>query len=93
MTDCRTSVLVELYECQIVTELPAGGGDNGGRGGCSVGVTMGVPDTGVGVGDPIWVVEKVALSVGDLVGVREGCGEAGVELGKEGEVLVNCGPG
>jgi hypothetical protein len=53
----------------MVTELPGGGGDSGGRGGTSVGVVVGVPIPwlGVAVGKIVPVGEEVAVT--DLDGV------------------------
>jgi len=69
MIDCNAVVSALPQECQMTTELPAGGGDNGGRGGISVGVVWGVPNPWEGV-----VVGKIvpavgALAVTDLLGV------------------------
>jgi len=89
----------------MVTELPAGGGDRGGRGGNSVGVVWGVPGRGVLVLVGAAVTEPVARGVnvvtGELVALNvgvEGPGYPGGVFvitgpGYPGEVLVTKGPG
>ena len=77
----------------MVTELPAGGGDSGGRGGNSVGVTCGVPGRGVLMLVGAAVTEPVARGVGvvtdGLVALN-----VGVEgPGYPGGVFVITGPG
>ena len=91
MTDLSISVSVRLQECQIVTLLPAGGGDNGGRGGSSVGVAPGVPVPTVGVGGGNTVPLGGDVRVADLIGVRVGV--AVLCTGEEVGVLVACVPG
>lgn len=93
-----------LQECQIVTELPAGGGDNGIGGGSSVGVGPGVPVPLLVVGEAIGDPPPGAVALPDLgVGVRVGAcvpvpgysvmvGEACVPV-SGGLVAVNSGPG
>ena len=89
----RVSVSALPHECQMVTVLPAGGGNNGGLIGSSVGVAMGVPvpgvDTTVGVPDPL----LVALAVTDRAGVRVVRGVNVAGPGYDGDVDVNNGPG
>jgi len=53
----------------MITELPAGGGDNGGRGGISVGVVKGVPAPGEGVVVGEIVPLGVPLAVTSLLAV------------------------
>jgi hypothetical protein len=81
MIDFNASVSATPQECQIVTELPAGGGDNGGLGGSSVGVMSGVPAVGVdadgdGETDSEGTTEPPGVRVGveDLDGVLVGLG-------------------
>ena len=75
MIDFRASVSVNPHECQIVTELPGGGGDNGGLGGSSVGVAPGVPVTPTRVGGGAVEVPLIG-AVGEIVfdGVHVGLG-------------------
>ena len=72
MIDCRAVVSLLPHECQIVTELPGGGGDRAGLGGSSVGDAPGVPVPNVGDGEggtvPLWL----GAGVTDLDGVRVG---------------------
>lgn len=89
----------------MVTELPAGGGDRGGRGGNSVGVIWGVPGKGVPMLVGATVTKPVACGVvvvtGGLVTRKvgvEGPGYPGGVFvitgpGYPGEVLVTKGPG
>jgi hypothetical protein len=56
-----------------VTELPAGGGDNGGRGGSSVGVAPGVPVIWYGVGEGTPPPPLEVGGVIDPLGVRVAC--------------------
>jgi len=66
MIDCNAVVSALPQECQIITELPAGGGDNGGRGGISVGVVWDVPVPWEGVVFGKIVPVGVALAVNAL---------------------------
>lgn len=52
----------------MVTELPAGGGDKGARGGISVGVNRGVPVPAVGVVGGWMPTVAVALATITFVG-------------------------
>jgi hypothetical protein len=56
----------------MTTELPGGGGDNGGLSGNSVGAGPGVPVSPGGIGDivPLGTIG----GVGDFIGVFEGMG-------------------
>ena len=88
MIDFNVSVSDKPQECQMVTELPAGGGDNGGLAGSSVAVTRGVLTIGVG---PDGDGETEAEGMADPPGVREGVDDiAGVLEGLGVEVA---GPG
>lgn len=93
MIDWRMSVSAPPQECQIVTELPAGGGDSGGRGGNSVGVGPGVPTPLVGGEDGIGNPLRVAVDVTKIEGVRVAL-EVDVAGPAEGAgVFVLSGPG
>ncbi len=77
MIDFSASVSATPHECQIVTELPEGGGTKGGLGGSSVGVAPGVPvptpPTRVGGGAvDVSLIGGVGVNVFD--GVRVGTG-------------------
>ena len=72
MIDFSASVSSIPHECQIVTELPAGGGDKGGLGGSSVGVISGVPPTDVGVAGWVAVLPGWVAGVPDRFGVAVG---------------------
>jgi hypothetical protein len=81
----------------MVTELPAGGGDRGGRGGNSVGVIWGVPGRGVLVLVGAAVTEPVACGVnvvtGELVARKvgvEGPGYPGGVFVIADRYLVKC---
>ena len=56
-------------ECQIDTALPGGGGDNGGRGGNSVGVAAGVPVPWVNIAVGKMVPPGVIPGVEEITGV------------------------
>ena len=98
MIDCKTSVSAAFHACQILTWLPGGGGDNGGRGGISVGVGAGVPapPTGTAVGRIVPLAGFV--DVKDRAGVRllwgvEVFDDRDEVAVLEAGVLVCCGPG
>ena len=82
-----------LHECQMVTELPAGGGDKGGLGGSSVGVDPGVPVRTVGEGSGDVVPLLATVGVGDLNGVCVGLGVEVTGPMYGASVFVICGPG
>src|SRR4030042_4164976 len=105
MIDCKASVSAPLHECQIITELPAGGGDKGRLGGSSVGVDNGLPlgAGGDGNGETIparvgvakGVLVCLAVGVTDPLGVRvaPGGGVAGPGEAPGGFVIVGAGEG
>ena len=103
MIDCKASVSAPLHECQIITELPAGGGDKGSLGGSSVGVDNGVPLRAVGDGNGETIPARVGVAKGVLVclavGVTDPLGvrvARGVEVAGPGYaagVSVMIGPG
>jgi hypothetical protein len=74
MMVCNWAASVLFQECQMVIELPAGGGEMGCLGGSSVGITPGVPGIIVAVGetagDPVPI--EVGLAVLDGLGVLLG---------------------
>jgi hypothetical protein len=89
----------------MVTELPGGGGEEGGLGGSSVGIGSWVPALAVSEGNGNKVPPLVATGVSDLEGVP---GRPGVEVAGPGygssvfnipgpgvgaSVSVICGPG
>jgi len=89
----RASVSVMPHECQMVTELPAGGGDKGGLGGSSVGVGPGVPVIAVSVGAGDGVPLLATVGVSDLEGVRVEFDVEVVGPGYGSGVFVVSGPG
>ena len=65
----------------MLTLLPAGGGDRGGRGGNSVGVETGVPEASEVVGEG----KTVSPGIEVVVAVREGVLDGrGVEVAEPG---------
>jgi hypothetical protein len=74
MSDFNISVSAAAHEYQMVTELPAGGGDKGGLGGSSVAVTLGVAKIAVGARGGVVATTCVLKGVADLVGVFVGLG-------------------
>ncbi len=97
MTSCNIWVSVLFHECQMVIELPGGGGESGGLGGSSVGVGPAVPARGVGeanwdgMGDD--VPRAALVGVTERRGVRVGRGVLVDGPGYAADVLVNTGPG
>jgi hypothetical protein len=73
MIDFNVSISVFPHECQIVTELPAGGGDKGSLGGSSVAVTKGVLNINVGAKGGV-VPPTGEVGVPDLDGRPVGLG-------------------
>jgi hypothetical protein len=93
MIDFNVSVSAPDHECQIVTELPAGGGDKGGLGGSSVAVTCGVLMINVGARGEGVATVRVLTGVTDLVGVCVGLGVDVAGPGYGSGVFVISGPG